>query len=597
MKKIALFILLFAGVMTATAQKRVASFPHPVSLLQKELAAKRITGPVRDWRVPMPVNQELMVLQDEAPARKAPVARAGYNAPDGTFFLGIDEAGKGTWLSSNGVIGAWSDSIKAWVWPISATGAYTKVKYETPVGTRWPSEVEDALYGMTANYSFTDSITASGGWADAYAMGLNGDDGQTWQMTIPLQTVTYADGTTDTYQMLAKRSDFSAEKSGITAGGLPSGSSSDGLWPLTLAEPIQESGLSMMLYDEDGKFLYGTDTTLIDHIETYYNALQAPLYVKSVSVALSINQSNYAANEGIKVTDLHMEIQDEDGNVLASSTANNNNLSPISNAAFKRYGKLLTFPIKTTSEYGEVLSEGLLLTKPFKVVISNFNEADTFGIYAAECNSRIGMTETNYTDGHISANGYEPYIMLNGIMPTWENYLNQNIDALAELGYETGVHGDTIDINFEHATSPYYRYMARYAGDVSYRYFAFYSTFVPYDSVSLMWNLDIECPDYVTMGADYTYNVTGDADNYVSLWDYLRIFEMWVYATDEPNIGDIIKFGKAGRYTYLRVTQIDGSTDIEGVHNDKPNPGARKIIENGQIFIIKYGKKYNILGF
>lgn len=595
MKKIALFILLSAGIMTATAQQRLASFPHPASQLQKELAAKHITGPTRDWRVPTPVIQEEIVPQQEAPVRKAIAAKAGYSMPYGTFFLGIDEAGRGTWLSSNGVIGAWSDSIKAWVWPITATGAYTKVKYDTPVGTRWPSEVENALYGMTDNYSFTDSITPAGGWDEAYAMGANGDDGQVWQMTIPLQTVTFADGTTDKYQMLAKRSDFSAEKSGLCAGGLPSGSSSDGLWPLTLAEPIQEGGLSMVLYDEDGKFLYGTDTTLIDHIETYYDALQAPLYVKSVSVALSINQSNYTANNALNVTDLHMEIQDEDGNVLASSTANNSNLSTLSNAAFKRYGKLLTFPIKTTSAYGEVMSEGLLLDKPFKVVISNFNEADTFGIYAAECNNRIGATETYYTDNTISANGYEPYIMLNGIMPTWENY--QDIDAIAELGYETGVHGDTIDINFEHATSPYYRYQARYAGDISYRYFAFYSTFVPYDSVTLMWNLEIECPEYVTMGADYTYNVTGDDDNYVSLWDYKRMFEMWVYATDEPTIGDIIKFGKAGRYTYLRVTKIDGSTDIEDVHNGKPSSGARKIIENGQIFILKDGKKYNLLGF
>lgn len=594
MKKIVLFIVMLVGMLTANGQVRVASFPHPESQLQKELQAKHITTPARDWSVPMPVQDEVQVAETQPAPRREPAYRAGYKNPQGTFFLGVDLAGKGTWLSSNGVIGAWSDSIPAWVWPISATGAYTKVKYETPVGYRWPSEAEDALYGMTATYDFTDSITASGGWDEAYAMGADGDAGYTWQMAIPLQTVTYADGTTSQYQMLAKRSDWTAEKSGLCAGGLPSGSSSDGLWPLTLAEPIQENGLSMVLRDEDGKFYYGTDTTLIDRMVTRYDKPQAPLYVKSVSLALSINQSTYAPNNALRVDSLHMEIQDEDGNVLASSDANSSNLTAFSNAANKRYGKVLTFPMQEKSEYGELLSEGILLRDAFQVVITGFNVTDTFGIYAAECHTHIGATEVYYSDSIISVNGYEPYIMLNGIMPTWENY--QDIDAIAELGYETGVHGDTIDIRFMPAVSPYYKYIARYDGDISYQYFAFYSTFAPYDSTTLMWNLDISCPEYITIGADYTYNVTGDDDNYISLWDYLRIFEMWVYATDEPTIGDIIKIGKAGRYTYLRVTAIGDQTALDEV-NENRRSGAHKVIENGQIYILKDGKKFNILGF
>ena len=628
MRKIAIYIsLVIAGM--ATAQTRVASFPHPAGVEQELRTQTNVRR--MDYSVPvpsmeegnvaeaMPVNIHPIVYRKGSirPARNEEVQNTvGYVNPDGTFFLGIDEGGKGAWLSTNGVIGASADTIPCWVWRNTTTGSYRSIKYETVLSNRYPSYVEDECYFVDEQGNFCDSIVSASGWADAYAMGADGDAGYLWQMSTPLQVVTRNDGTKENFQLLQPKNSYSASNCAYAAGGLPSGSSADGLWPLTLAEPIQANGLSMDLIetkDEDGylHYLFGTDsltyaTNQIDDTTTVYERYaphklrvqydrpQAPLYIKSITLALSCENYSIPKKSLLQVNGLHLEVLDAEGNVIAQSDANNSNKSNLTYS--KRQGQMLTFGFKTENEYEETVSEGFVVKDAFEIVITGFQAEDNFGIYAAETSSHDTHATMYYGDDEdiIKEVPYEPYVMLNGIMTRWDNYLD--IAAFEEEGYETGVHGDTIDIDFVSAHSPYYKYQAHYAAQDLHgvSYFAWTSTFTPYDSVSLMWNMDLIVPEYVTIGADYTTNV-GSADDPVTLWDYLRIFQIWIYATDTPELGDIIYIGKAGRGTYFKVTAIDGATAIEDI-KQTPNRNVTKVIENGQLYILRDGKKYSVLG-
>ena len=179
MKKIILYTLVLIST-AAFAQRPVANFPHPQSVLQQELKQQ---GNARHIARPVPTPR----MAAEAELTPAPVAHAAsqttvsYANPVGTLFLGVDEAGKGAWFTNNGVIGAWSDTIPCWIWPNTTTGAYADITYVTNLGYKYPSYVEEELYGKTADGSFTDSIVSSGGWADSYAMGVNGDEAYTTQ--------------------------------------------------------------------------------------------------------------------------------------------------------------------------------------------------------------------------------------------------------------------------------------------------------------------------------------------------------------------------------------------------------------------------------
>ena len=620
MKKIILYTLVLIST-AAFAQRPVANFPHPQSVLQQELKQQ---GNARHIARPVPTPR----MAAEAELTPAPVAHAAsqttvsYANPVGTLFLGVDEAGKGAWFTNNGVIGAWSDTIPCWIWPNTTTGAYADITYVTNLGYKYPSYVEEELYGKTADGSFTDSIVSSGGWADTYAMGVNGDEAYTtqydyywWQRSVPYQTVERLDGTKESFQLLKAERNYSPSDCPLAAGGLPSGATTDGLWPLTQAEPIQRDGVSMDLFDEPDEdeyvhYLFGSDSITIGRLQeeglptvyqreapvkivTCYERPQAPLYIKSVTLALGANGYDVAHKNRLVVNELYLEIQDMRGNVLAQSVATAANKSNLTYS--KHLGQMLTFNFRRESDYGELLEEGLIVKDSFQIVITGFQPSDEFGIYAAKANTHASNAYMEYENGFVKHIDYEPYIMLNGIYPTWENYLN--IRAFEKEGLITGVHGDTIDINFVSASSPYYNYIAHYAGEdlAGAAYFAFYSTFVPYDSITNLWTLDIEMPDYITIGADYTYNVSDD-DDPVTLWDYLRIFEMWVYALDTPQIGDCIKLGKAGRYTVLRVTQIDGATAIPSIRTKESSSKAQKVLYNGSLYILKDGRRYSVLG-
>lgn len=627
MKHLTILTLLCAAAISATAQEKLPDFPNPETDLVQEMKAKGVQrkAPLMLDRIQ---EEELVgeeaTIQHVAPrvierkqgatvTEDAPAAKAGYLNPEGTLFLGMDEAGKGAWMKRGGVIGAWSDTIDCWKWRNTTTGAYRKVTYGTSLSYEYPSWVDGACYSVDKDGNFCDTIMASGGYDESFAMGVNGDEEFLWQMAVPLQTVTREDGKTEKFMLLSNSLMPDEEDCGYAAGGLPSGRTVDGLWPLTNAINISKQyGTSMELIaskdaDEYCHYLFGSSSVNTDTITgidgttytrtapvkliTRYDKPQAPLYIKSVTMAVGAEKFNAFHKDELKINGLHLEIQDMDGKVLAETDADR---SHCSNMSYK-IGQILTFSFKDTTDYGEILHEGLTVAEPFQVVVTGFSEGDEFGIYAARCTSYASKTEMEYADGKSRVVDYEPYIMLNGIFNTLENYFD--LKAYEELGYETGTHGDTIDINMLSVSSPYYKYIAHWNAEPlsGASYFAFYSTFAPYDSISRYWTMEVERPEYIQIGADYDTNI-GPEDDPVTFWDYLRAFQMFIYATDTPVLGDIIKVGKCGKYAYFHIVAVDGATAINEITARERRANAVKVEKNGRIGILRDGKLYNMLG-
>lgn len=606
MKKILTLSLLLAGFsLPAYMQDRVPVEPYqPSEYFFETLSRARSMGRdiyVDDTNIPAP--------QAAPAAANADEQQIGYVNPAGTLFLGMDEAGKGTFFKTPGVIGGWSDSIPCWKWLNKQVG-YKSIKYLTAFSYAYPSYSDGENYGVDEYGNFCDTILASGGYT--YYMEAAGDEGYYWQHATPLQTARYQDAADKNFMLLSSSFVPSAENCPLAAGGLPSGNTADGLWPLTNAVNTNRSGTSIELIDYvagDGyvSYLFGSSMYTIDSvlvpnaaqtadsmtynrvkplkITTYYDKPQTPLYIKSISLALGSDKYSAFNQQDLKLDTLFLTISTKNGKELASSYAT---AKDFSNMSYVK-GKLLTFHFRDTTAYGELLHEGLTVNEAFKLTIKGFKQTDNFGIYAAECVVHPTKTEMLYESGVVSGIKWEPYIMLNGIYPTLEDYYVGN-------GVETGQVGDTIPVNMIPYNTNGFKYTAAYAmwGSDNDE-FAFYSTFAPYDSINRTWNLDIEAPKYIRLNADYEYNL-GDDEDPVTVWEYLRAFFMHIYALETPVIGDCIKIGKAGKNIVFHIVAIDGKTDVENSCILTTDTKVEKFVRDGQIVIRKNGELYNMVG-
>jgi len=605
MKNILTFAIVLSGVsVLAQAQEQLPTTPFRHSeVFLESLEGARSMG------------QDIYV--EDNPTQAAPMAAPaalqaeemtiGYLNPAGTLFLGIDEDGKGTFMRNPGVIGGWSDSIPCWKW-INKQTSYRSIKYLTAFSKAYPSYCDGENYAVDAWGNFCDTIVASGGYQDALAMDADGDQGNYWQHATPLQTTRLQDNTETNFMLLSSAANPEAKNCPLAAGGLPSGNSKDGLWPLTNAVSTTRAGVSMVLKKytaEDGyvHYLFGSSMLTVDsalvsqegqentmeyqrakpvQMITHYDKPQTPLYIKSVSVAMSSSEYNAFDMGNFSLDTLYLTIRTEDGTELASSKATKANLSTIT----YQPGVLLTFPFSDTTAYGELVKEGLLVKEAFHIEITGFKESDNFGIFAAKCYVHPTKTEMLYEGGATADVNYEPYIMLNGIYPTLE-------DFYVVRGAETGQEGDTIPVNMIPYAEGGYRYTAAYAKWGTHNdEFAFYSTFKPYDATTRTWTMDIDVPSYIRINADYEYNL-GDDEDPVTLWEYYRAFTMHIYATETPVIGDVIKIGKCGKYIYFRIDAINGETAVKNV---TVNGKAEKFVSGGQILIRKNGELYNVIG-
>ena len=602
MKKILTFIVIASAFLYAQAQEKVPNTPFQHSeYFLESLKNARSMG--QDVYVDETVKPS--VPKAAPSAQKAEVDMSiGYLNPAGTMFLGIDEKGAGTFMGNPGVIGGWSDSIPCWKW-INLHSGYKSIKYLTEFIKEYPSNNEGANYGIDERGNFCDTILASGGYT--YYKDINGDEGF-WHHATPLQTVRYSDGTEMSYLMLSSAADPTKGTCPIAAGGLPSGNTSDGLWPLTNAISTTQAGVSIDLIENiagDGyvSYLFGSSEYTVDSVSVpkadlsgdsmtytrvkplgltvHYNQPQTPLYIKNITMAIG----SYVP-EDLNVNALHVDVLTEKGELIASSDASSLDMT----AMTYKPGKLLTFRFEKRTEYGELLDEGFLVNQAFKINITGFDTQDNFGIYAAKCYIYPSQAEMLYEGGVFSNIDYEPYIMLNGIYPTLEDYF-QGIEQI-----QTGQVGDTIPVNMVSYNSDGFEYTASYAklGD-NHTEFAFYSTFMPYDSVSRVWTMDIYKPKYIRLAADFDSNINSDPDDDpITLWSYYRLFTLHIYATETPQLGDCIKIGKYGKQIVFRIDAINGANDIRNINWEENK--AEKFVHDGQLYIRKNNKLFNIVG-
>lgn len=603
MKKIlyTLAISLCAGA--AIAQEVMPTIPAEPSQWIQDLKAKGVKRAMS-----LPVEEDAVVV-DETEATipytqptttnlgrmGAPMATeaAGYLNPEGTLFTGINEKGA---KAAAAVIGAWSHDLDCWLWQNIAAPGYKTVKYDTRFSASNPSIVETEYYAVDNAGNFCDSIMARGGLDIAYAMGEDGDVGYSWQYATPYQTVNYASGA-QRYMMLTKNKGTGAQKCPLSVGGLPSSMTEDGLWPLTNAVQASYEGDEVALIaNQDEKlvqYFFGSspvvesgDTIYPTKIITKYDKPQRKLYVKSITLALGADGFDPAdpeTQDKLNVGTLTLNVIGEEGNIIATSTATNENLSTLS----VKPGRLLTFYFKNESAFGEILNQGFTVDEAFSIEIEGLTRESSFGIYSALSCVYESKSATLYEDGQLRNLSYDPYIMLNGIYPTLECY--------AEVNGGEVMRGDTIDIAFNKANSSLYKYAASFDKYNSYgeSEFDFFATFAPYQTDTRRWNYEITRPDYIVMSCDYEYNLADDEDP-ITIWDYLRVFMLHIYATERPVLGDTIKMGKAGAYIVFKIVTIDG--EHLDVNNIVSYQNVTKQIQDGQLIIRKGDKTYNALG-
>ncbi|MCQ2343205.1 MAG: hypothetical protein MJZ75_06965 [Paludibacteraceae bacterium] len=540
----------------------------------------------------------------------------GYLNPAGTLFLGLDEAGKGTWFKNGGIVGAWSDSIDHWKFEQTISGSFDSVVYTNKALKLLASEFEDTkFFYQDKEHNWYDSLVASGGYEESYELDIYGDNNDyPWPKDMPLQTI-YRKDTTESFMLLCSDAKPTVNAAGYIVGGLPSSNTADGLWPLTNAVNIARDGVSINLIattDEDAyvHYIFGSDSLNVDtvvdpsgsvhysrlapvSIVTKYDKPQAPLYVKSISVAMGAKGSSQARST-IQIDQLKLNVKDKDGNIIASSSVVKKDLKKISYASMAA-GRMVTFLFDKVSDEGDALEPGFLVADEFSIEITNISKDDVFGLYCAKSSLRPSHSYTLYEGEVMAEQDYDPYIMLNGIYNTFENYaLNQANRGFMDIENS----GDTIPVNMITEASPYYKYRGYYAakdlreGNI----FEYYSTFMPYDSVSRYWLMDVEKPEYIELGCDYDTNY-GTEDNPINLWNIAHCFDLFIYATDTPHIGDIISVSKCGRHAVFRIREIDGTTDMNQIQARAMLESVQKRMDrNGMVRILRGNKQYSILG-
>jgi len=621
MKKILSLVIVIAGVsLCADAQKKLPADPYPKD---SSSDAMELLRDIRPMGHDIYVNEAKAVAK--APVHAAPTALLdanneapyiGYLNPKGTMFLGMDEDGKGTFFTHPGVIGGWSDSLECWVWRNQQT-EYKSIKYLNMFSDEFPEYEESDYYWIDTKGNFCDAIVTSAGYGrykDA-----DGDYGYYWQYGTPLQTVRLSNGTEKKFILLSSSTDPTAKNCNISAGGLPSGNTADGLWPLTNAVSTTTEGISAKLIrykavDDYAQYFFGASKLTLDsgmvynpetgkeemsytrimpvELTTTYDKPQTPLYVKNVTVAVSSEKYNsFKGRDSLVFDTLFLSLRTMDGKVLASSFATKADSKHIKIST--QQGRLVTFPLlRDTTEYGELLHEGLLIDEAFEISITGFKETDKLGFICAKCVIQPTRAQMLYEGGVMKEYPYEPYIMLNGIYPTLEDVYFMN-------GSGTGQVGDTIPIKMIPIEKGKYTYKAAYVHwGFNRDEFWIRSTFMPYDSLTRTWKIDIETPEYATVYADYEENINTE-DDPVSLWEASRSFYMKIFASGEPVLGDYIKIGKAGKYLYFRIDEIETVDDaftIPGSSSQDGAPRAEKVLQDGKLLIRKDGKMYNLYG-
>jgi len=528
-------------------------------------------------------------------AKKDPMSLpiAGYMAPEGALFTGIDSYGMIAWYGRAGVVGSWGKDVKTWKWRnISQTSEGSTYTYRNYTVNRIPEY--DSLYRVDLEGNLIDSFQPS--------MKTNID--YVYAYNIPMQVVSNTLGA-DTFMMFSEPSERQDTLigTGTTFAGCPCPlNSRDGMWPLTNA---QMSTMSMgafvgVLYDANiakktACYYFGSkpiEGNQMTKITSFYEKPMAPLYVKNITLA--INAQKYFTNgqtgkhkrewfDYCRPTfdSLVMTIYDARTNdVIARSIALGTDSDAlykdpeiINDSTYGFYPWILTFKLEQLdSVYGDLLEEGVTLTDSFRVELSNIHAGQNFGIHAGLGDTlylRNSVTLADGTEG-IFWKVLEPFIMLNGMYTAFYDGDNDSTEQ--------------IDIRMEYLTDAYYGVYMKKSAQGVWTLPGFYSTSYPIDTFNNHFNCVVEAPEWaeINFSSDYF-----DDYGYVSF--YLICDKE---SAVKPAEGDSIKITIGGKTLVYNIkTVTHPSTPVD---NLAANAEA-SVCSLGDTWQVNYAKGYNQL--
>lgn len=520
-----------------------------------------------------------------------------YNRPEGTFFCGIDAKGSYLWFNFPSLVGAWKNGLTDWTYKNASVGA-DSLQWKSRLYNRYPQ-----YFNITANGDFVDSLMQEfprDGYPELPAL-IATKTVDNVQVKDSFVLMGYPGEPVDT--TIANTYVWNGVKNPL---------SDDGMFPLTKAMffnkdyGYQRSFVNVWNTDTTTKewsYLYGTKPLTYTGSEgevtfqpsalvVIYDKPQAPLFVKEITVALAAITYNEDSadffNAPATFSKLGVAIMSADGSkVIATSTCS---IKDTTNNLYIA-GSQAHFSFQEVDEYGMVISEGITINEPFAVMLTGLaQEGANFGVLSSYNPYFAANTFMIDTASHSHALiNCDPYIMLNGIFYTLEDY--------SEL-YNRENYSDTVNMVANYDESGVY-YLSHYDGGLKgYSDIILAASEMLYDTTTYQYNYNIIAPDWANnIVMEW---MAGETD----IWYYYNAYFMYIEGVEEyfepgtelPKVGDEIKLSKYGRELVYKVVEVNGGQAIGHVNADKNNIKATKSIRNGQLIIERNGVEYNAIG-
>lgn len=312
---------------------------------------------------------------------------------------------------------------------------------------------------------------------------------------------------------------------------------------------------------------------------------QAPLYVHDITLPIFAWTAD--GERAIPVFNgISIQLYDEEFNPLLDAPVTAT-IADTTTCALTD-GQMLTFNLKEVDEYGEVVSEGIVLDKAFFVSISGLAEdGNNVAILSGADPYYNGHTVMYDADGNLySQFYYDPLINLNGVFNT--------LELIHEPVEEGQVHQD-LDVEMVYDDEEA-AYIALFTDAESGNQYlpAFYATFLPKDTLNNNYNydhysyiypdkyvLDFQCQSY-----EYTYS-SGETE-IVNDWDDEGYAVVYILANEgDFHQGDEITVASHGRSITFHVTNGE-PTALENVKQN-----LSRIERNGDNFTLHYTDQFN----
>lgn len=513
--------------------------------------------------------------------------KAFYWKPEGSFFMGTSRQGHNNY---QGVVGAWLDEdLRAWVFQ-GRSENYTDLLYKTYLSHRLPD-----------NY-YTDPVT--GNWHDSLVMTVRGSVQTTYSYDMPFLTVENEQGK-DTFVLSSSHKNAAMLEFDrnymppltLAGGPCPYPGHEDGMWPMTNAMTLDCNEGNLILgtpYSvQPLQYFIGTtdvtveeETITPDGMIVAYEKPQTMLYVKDITLQLeaykvAANGKSQSKAPALAEGDtLWLTVESKMGAEIAKSYATKADLFPVVNQKDTIYAMLQFNFLGDSTAYGEQLSVGFSVDEPFQVKVTGMSKCQgDFSVVVANAlygTNAYVLTNTGETVQYAQV---EPYVMLNGIYPTFIDGYTDVKDTLKIAKMEMA------DGTFMNAAI--YEEYAEYYTLVP----ALYSYSYPIDTLVQKSNWTFEGPNWITWGFN-------DAD-----WDgeeYSDIITLYFFAEELPEGQSFregtVKVSHCGRvksyYVYQGTKPADQEVgNMTGLQNNLEEQVRISTIENA--FSLSYPAEFN----